>query len=334
LRARTGAYGGNLPFSALELNGRSSGGFDIADLPGKRLVTSSETNETSPLNEARMKALTGGDPITAARKYGHPFEFRPVAHFWLAVNHLPVVRDDSDGFWRRLRLIRFQRKFEGADVDPDLESELLAELPGILAWAVRGAVEWYSNRLQAPDSVVGATLLYRQDSDPVQDFLTAQCVVREGTFVQAGALYAAYTEWADGNGLGSKEMLTGTAFGRRMGERFAHTKERSGKKYEGVGLLSVAADPGDGFEQGDGFDGGSLELSLEDSLREENTHNPSQPVTEAKPVTSSPPFRCGISGIRCDNCRGVPCAGSTRWKDEGINPKSSSASTSITPAKS
>ncbi len=62
-----GEYGHNLPFTALELATRTAIPADIAQLPGRRLVTSSETNDGTRLNEARIKALTGGDPITARR---------------------------------------------------------------------------------------------------------------------------------------------------------------------------------------------------------------------------------------------------------------------------
>ncbi|MBM4415224.1 MAG: hypothetical protein FJ035_02990 [Chloroflexi bacterium] len=98
LRRLAGDYALNLPFSAFELVGRSQLTPELALLPGKRLVTSSETNDGARLNEARIKAMTGADPITANPKYAPPFEFTPVAKFWLAVNHLPVVHDDSEGF--------------------------------------------------------------------------------------------------------------------------------------------------------------------------------------------------------------------------------------------
>ena len=106
-----GDYANDLPFSALELHERSGIPNDIAKIVGKRFVTSSESGETRRLNEARVKALTGRDPITARFLHQEFFTFQPVAKFWLATNHKPVVRDTSVGFWRRIRLIPFTQSF-------------------------------------------------------------------------------------------------------------------------------------------------------------------------------------------------------------------------------
>ena len=76
LRHLVGEYALNLPFSAFEITGRSQLSPELALLPGKRLVTSSETNDGTRLNEAHIKAMTGGDPITANPKYVAPFEFQ------------------------------------------------------------------------------------------------------------------------------------------------------------------------------------------------------------------------------------------------------------------
>jgi hypothetical protein len=60
-----GDYSHNLPFSSFEIKSRSNIPNDVASLVGKRFVTSVETGEAQRLNESRVKALTGGDPITA-----------------------------------------------------------------------------------------------------------------------------------------------------------------------------------------------------------------------------------------------------------------------------
>src|SRR5262249_1746642 len=103
-----GDYADNLSFSALEQHERTGGAAwpEIAKLPGKRFVTASESSEVR-LNEARIKALTGRDPMTARGLYQAEFTFEPVAKFWLATNKKPRVKDDSDGFWSRVKLIPF-----------------------------------------------------------------------------------------------------------------------------------------------------------------------------------------------------------------------------------
>ncbi len=81
LRAVGGSYVYNVPFSTFELEARTSIPNDLAALAGRRQVTASETNEGVRLNEGRLKALTGCDPVTARFLHGEFFTFRPVAKF-------------------------------------------------------------------------------------------------------------------------------------------------------------------------------------------------------------------------------------------------------------
>ncbi len=226
-----GAYAYTMPFSTIELNQRSAIPNDVAALVSRRFVTASETNDGTRLNESRVKALTGCDPITARFLHGEFFTFRPVAKFWLAVNHRPVVRDDSFGFWRRMRVIPFSQRFE---VDRTLTPALHEERPGILAWAVRGALAWQAHGLQPPASVLAATQGYQTDSDPLGAFLAEACELEPAAQVGAQALYDHYREWAVSHGLSDKERLGAVAFGRKASERFTRSHTMAGKVYLGV----------------------------------------------------------------------------------------------------
>jgi putative DNA primase/helicase len=198
-----------MPFSTIELNQRSAIPNDVAALVGRRFVTASETNDGTRLNEGRVKALTGCDPITARFLHGEFFTFRPVAKFWLTVNHRPVVRDDSFEFWRRIRVIPFSQRF---DVDRTLMPALHEERPGILASAVRGALAWQAQGLQPPESVLTATQGYQTESDPLGAFLAEACTVEPAEHIGLGAV----------------------AFGRKASERFTRSHTMAGKVYLGV----------------------------------------------------------------------------------------------------
>jgi putative DNA primase/helicase len=162
LRYVLGDYAYNLPFSAFELKARSAIPNEIAALSGKRFVTAIETNESVELNEGRIKALTGSDPITARFLYGEFFTFVPSGKFWLAFNHKPRVSDDSPGFWRLIRLIPFLEMFVAGRADPDLLEKLKAEAPGILNWLVQGALMWQTDGLEAPAVVAEASKVSRR----------------------------------------------------------------------------------------------------------------------------------------------------------------------------
>lgn len=233
-----GDYADDLPFSALELHDRASIPNDIAKLVGKRFATASESGETTRLNEARVKALTGRDPITARFMRAEFFTFQPVAKFWLAANKKPIVRDDSEGFWSRIHLIPFTQSFAGRE-DKSLKDKLRAEAAGILAWAVRGCLAWQREGLNPPAVVRNATDEYRRESEPLTPFYEACCVIRDGARVQSADLYHAYERWRDSYHVKDRQRLNVTTFGKEVRKRFSAEKKHV-TVYVGVGLRDLS----------------------------------------------------------------------------------------------
>lgn len=236
LRHVFGDYAWNTSFSTLEQS-RKTSTEDLINLKGRRLVTASETSGSKRLNESRIKALTGGDAITARHLYESEQTFTPEATLWLVTNHKPIVRDDSDGFWRRVLLIPFVCQFMGEDDDTDLLDKLLAQAPGILAWAVDGCLEWQARgKLEVPIIVKQATEAYRLESDPLAEFLAEKCETGAGLETRAADLYRAYSAWTESEGMKGREVLSKTGFGRLIGEKFGKRKGKAGNIYQMIGL--------------------------------------------------------------------------------------------------
>jgi putative DNA primase/helicase len=234
-----GDYAFNLPFQTFE--SRASGiPNDLAALVGRRFVTASETNDGTRLNEARLKSLTGEDDITARFLHGEFFSFRPVSKLFLSVNHRPVVRDLSAGFWRRLRELPFERAFT---LDQTLGPALLAEAPGVLAWAVRGCLRWQAEGLgNLPVKVADAIADYRHESDVLADFIAARCVTLAGVSGRASHLFDQYVRWAEQANVARDERLSQTAFGRALTERgFKKNHTNQGASYHGIALRAAEA---------------------------------------------------------------------------------------------
>jgi putative DNA primase/helicase len=229
-----GDYSDDLPFSALEVHNHAGIPNDIAKIVGKRFITSSETGGSQRLNEARVKALTGRDPITARFLHREFFTFQPVAKFWLASNEKPEVRDTSLGFWRRIHLIPFTQSFADR-ADLELKDKLQAEGPGILAWAVRGCMAWQERGLNPPSVVSEATKAYRTESMPLARFLADCCVVKESARATFGDLFQSYVRWAGGaSRMGKHE------FSEALRQRFAQDPHNSQRvTFVGVGLLDL-----------------------------------------------------------------------------------------------
>jgi len=243
LRWAAGEYGDVIAFSTLEKGKDQRPATDLAAIAGRRVITTSETDKGTRFNEARLKLLTGQDPIKARELYKPEFTFQPELKLWVAVNDKPTMRDDSEGNWRRVRLIPFTQSFEGATRDLDLRGRLKAEIQGIAAWMVRAAVDWHKRGLPIPPAVAVATVEYREESNPLAEFITECCVVTELAEVRATPLFRAYLAWAEKRAMGVRETLTATMFGRLMTDRFKKRRDGTGVLYGGIGLFS------DGWEK-------------------------------------------------------------------------------------
>ena len=262
LRHVAGDYGYNMPFSTLELTARSAIPNDVAALVNRRLVTGSETNESAQWNEQRVKVLTGSDSITARFLYKEHFTFTAAAKFWLAFNHKPRVADDSHGFWRRVRLIPFLHKFEGGAQDKHLLGNSRTEAPAILAWAVRGCLEWQQSGLETPEVVKSATSAYRDEMDLVGQFLEERCMFSPEATVSAKALYDEFYFWATDNG----EQADRRTFTAHLAARaFEKRKVGHGRIWTwfGITLRSMVPNEGVGIEKAPqpGANGSSVRVS-------------------------------------------------------------------------
>jgi putative DNA primase/helicase len=207
---------------------------DIARMAGARLVKSIEVKEGTRLNEERIKALTGGDQVTARFLHNEFFDFTPICKFWIAVNHKPVIRGSDEAIWRRIRLIPFEVFFPPERRDPHLNEKLRSELPGILTWAVEGCLKWQKDGLEPVGKVKEWTDSYRAESDLIAQFLEEKTEKTLTGRTKAGDLYKAYTGWCQEHG---EYAITGKKFSNRLEEKGFSKKKDSYVFYHGVELL-------------------------------------------------------------------------------------------------
>ena len=213
---------------------------DVARLKGARFVAASETEEGRRLAESLVKDLTGQDTISARFMRAEWFDFKPTHKLWLSTNHKPEIRGTDPAIWRRIRLVPWSVAIPPAEQDRRLAEKLRGELPGILAWIVRGCLEWRREGLKAPDDVRHATAAYRTEMDVLGAFLQECCIVDPGSDVAAKDLYAAYKLWCDENG---ERAETQRRFGARLTERSGFERYRGGKsgghRWRGLELLTL-----------------------------------------------------------------------------------------------
>jgi putative DNA primase/helicase len=233
-RALLGDYAQRVPTETLLASKRSAGAAspDIARLKGARFVSASESEEGRRLAEAVIKDLTGGDTVTARFLYGRGFDFKPECKLWLATNHKPTIRGTDKAIWDRIRLVPFDVTIPENKQDKHLADKLKEELPGILAWAVQGCLDWQREGLSVTEKVRAATSAYRDEMDLLGGFIEDCCIEGADKEALAGDLYGAYRAW--GGDLGQRKF--GLALRERGYKKGRHSSGRI--TWGGLGLIS------------------------------------------------------------------------------------------------
>jgi len=210
---------------------------ELAMLRGARLVTAVETEEGKRWAESRIKALTGGDRITARFMRRDFFEFTPKFKLMIAGNHKPSLRSVDEAIRRRLHLIPFTVTIPPEERDEILADKLKAEWPGIMRWAVQGCLEWRRIGLAPPEAVQKATEEYLDQEDAFAQWFEECCQRTDMGHETTADLFASWKGWAErtGEDAGSQKRLA-----QNMLDRGFEPKREGGtgrKGFSGIRLI-------------------------------------------------------------------------------------------------
>jgi putative DNA primase/helicase len=171
---------------------------ELAGLRGARLVTAAETEEGRRWAEARIKEMTGGDPIRARFMRQDFFDYFPQFKLRFIGNHMPVLRAINKAITRRFNRIPFTVTIPDEQVNKHLEDELKEEWPGILAWAIEGCLEWQRIGMCPPKAVIDATESYLESEDILGEWIDECCIRDANAWESSTALFNSYKGWAIG----------------------------------------------------------------------------------------------------------------------------------------
>jgi len=220
--------------------GRSGSGPspDLARLPGARMIVASEPETGAVLSEARIKAFTGGEEITARNLNEGFFDYLPQGKLFLSFNRTPQIKADDDGTWRRLHIVPFpftipkgsRRKLEV------VLAEFKTEAPGILNWMLEGwrAYAADAGGLGMPPEVEVASRELRESFDNLGQCIADLCVRDEREVLLFKAFRQVAGKWFDSQGITGP---TPNSLGRRLSERgFKRTEvgKKSDRAYRGL----------------------------------------------------------------------------------------------------
>jgi putative DNA primase/helicase len=197
---------------------------ELAKLHGARLVVAQETEKGRRWDEIKLKALTGGDKVTARYMRQDHFDFTPAFKLFITGNHKPRLSSVDEAMRRRLLLVPFTVRIPEGERDTGLPDKLQREGPAILRWCIDGATAWYSAGLQPPACVRDATDAYLASEDAVGQWVD-ECTCDGGplAFTSTSVLFASWKTWCEDNNF---RPGTSTAFSYALQAK-GHTWKRT-----------------------------------------------------------------------------------------------------------
>lgn len=234
-----GEYAGRAAPELLVAKKWSAHPTEIADLFGKRLVVASETEKGQRLRVQFVKAITGDATLKGRHMRQDFFEFKRTHKTILVTNNRPDVDEQTHAIWRRLQLVPFTNIVADDQQDKRLPKKLLAEAPGILAWMVRGCLDWQDRGLIVPSDVRAATKQYRAECDHIAQFFDECVTLTPGAWTASGRLGECFDRWCRENAVepNHRELK------QRLRQEHCEPKPaRQGRGWSGVGIVTDLAE--------------------------------------------------------------------------------------------
>ncbi len=177
---------------------------------GKIVNSTSESNDgITRYAETSLKNFTAGDSMSFSRKFRDSIEAKPTAKVQIATNQLPRFHDKTDGVWRRLLFVPFEKVIPEDEQNINLADDLAAELPGFFNFALEGMKSLAEKGFVKPAKCINAVEDYKRMANPCRTFLQDNFETRDHdplfvTGTEAGTAcdetYRIYAQWCGNNG--------------------------------------------------------------------------------------------------------------------------------------
>lgn len=222
--------------------------FGLAQLLGKPLavVADARLRSADDITTERLLAITGEDVVTVDRKYREPWTGRLPTRFMLMSNELPRLSDASGALASRFIVLTLQTSFYGRE-DHGLKAALLAELPGILLWALDGLDRLHARgHFIPPASSDQAVRDLEELGSPITAFVRERCEVGGGHQVPMEGLYDEWREWCQVQGRQAGSVQSFARDLRALVPGVSTIRHRMGgvqiRHYQGIRLILLGGE--------------------------------------------------------------------------------------------
>lgn len=208
--------------------------FNLSETLGKLANLCGDMGKVTDKVEGYLKMFTGQDRMQFEQKYGHPYSAVPTARLVFATNERPQFTDRTDGIWRRLILVPFNRQATEAEKESHLEDALRMEMPGILRWGLDGLTRLRAQgRFTAPTAVINAVKTFKAESNPARTFLESNYESDPDGITLVDAVYQAYRAEC---GTDTRALLSKAQFGIEVHKTFSRLDKTKTKSSDGSRL--------------------------------------------------------------------------------------------------
>ena len=229
-------------YSNLELNQLSSPTYRV-QLQHKLANFCSEIDHKNKFSSSVFKSIVTGDSLTGDEKFKNPIRFKAHCKLIFATNDLPKTSDTTKGYFRRLLILKFNKSFEGNEIEKDLKQNLLNEKDGIFLWLLNGLSRLNKNgKFTSCISSEIEVQQYLESSNSVVSFIAENCKIESNNnnFETYSTLYNAYRMYCSVSNLNpfSKNNFRSEIEKHYPGKiLFKRRSDRGGTHFQNIKLL-------------------------------------------------------------------------------------------------
>lgn len=220
----------------------------IAELLGKLVNISTESQAKAEVYESNLKRLASGEEIKVDRKFKPPFNFKSNCKHIYSLNNLPRVGDKTDAFFRRVITIPFNMQVKRQERILRLGSIIgESEASGILNWMIEGYYRLKSQNWQFTYSEQAEELIneYRKDNNNVINFVEECCDFNPDFILNNKEGYSKYQEWCKESGVGAvkKKSFIHEIIENYKDKNITRHRANSDRGLKGIGLNFSRIEP-------------------------------------------------------------------------------------------